>query len=112
MDKRKDPPTSDGVLIKRQKPEESASPSNVVTIETKGASGALVQTVSQKAGLLSIGQLCKQRKLKGGISRTPPSVLTLCAKENTEGDDSRTELETHSTLRASLFSNALKIRVR
>lgn len=44
MDKRKDPPTSDGVLIKRQKPEEN-TPSNAVTIQTKGSSGALIQTV-------------------------------------------------------------------
>ncbi|KAF9281971.1 hypothetical protein BGZ68_006296 [Mortierella alpina] len=51
MDKRKDPPTSDGVLIKRQKPEESASPSNAVTIQTKGASGALVQTVKRTSAL-------------------------------------------------------------
>lgn len=45
MDKRKDPPTSEGVLIKRQKPEDTATPSNAVTIQTKGASGALIQTV-------------------------------------------------------------------
>jgi hypothetical protein len=44
MDKRKDPPTSEGVLIKRQKPEEN-TPSNAVTIQTKGSSGALIQTV-------------------------------------------------------------------
>ncbi|KAF9349406.1 hypothetical protein BGX26_012289 [Mortierella sp. AD094] len=51
MDKRKDPPTSEGVLIKRQKPEESTSTSNAVTIQTKGASGALVQTVKRTSAL-------------------------------------------------------------
>ena len=60
MDKRKDPPTNEGVLIKRQKPEETAQTSNAVTIQTKGASGALIQTVrrhiqSEKA-LLSQGR--------------------------------------------------------
>ncbi|KAG0344283.1 hypothetical protein BG004_004596 [Podila humilis] len=51
MDKRKDPPTSDGVLIKRQKPEESTAPSNAIAIQTKGASGALVQTVKRTSAL-------------------------------------------------------------
>ncbi|KAF9431622.1 hypothetical protein BGZ76_011920 [Entomortierella beljakovae] len=51
MDKRKDPPTSEGVLIKRQKPEESSSTSNAVTIQTKGASGALIQTVKRTSAL-------------------------------------------------------------
>ncbi|KAF9582614.1 hypothetical protein BGW38_010968 [Lunasporangiospora selenospora] len=51
MDKRKDPPGGEGSLIKRQKPEESESPSNVVTIQTKGASGALVQTVKRTSAL-------------------------------------------------------------
>ncbi|KAF9976790.1 hypothetical protein BGZ73_007794 [Actinomortierella ambigua] len=52
MDKRKDPPTSEGVLIKRQKPEESnSSTSNAITIQTKGASGALVQKVKRTSAL-------------------------------------------------------------
>ena len=45
MDKRKDPPSTEGVLVKRQKPEDAASPANAVAIQTKGASGALIQTV-------------------------------------------------------------------
>jgi len=45
MDKRKDSPASEGgALVKRQK-QDDTSTSAAVTIQTKGASGALVQTV-------------------------------------------------------------------
>ncbi|KAF8923033.1 hypothetical protein BGZ58_003444, partial [Dissophora ornata] len=45
MDKRKDAPSTEGVLVKRQKPDDVASSANAVAIQTKGASGALIQTV-------------------------------------------------------------------
>ncbi|ORZ11749.1 hypothetical protein BCR41DRAFT_356878 [Lobosporangium transversale] len=51
MDKRRDPPTSEGALVKRQKADESGAQSNAVTIQTKGASGALVQTVKRTSAL-------------------------------------------------------------